>query len=99
MTEHIHIDVDLLERASAVLIQYLREQAGIEVLLDHDYYWSVPATQLHDIYQAPTDLTIGQISECMEWLGAVVKDPESALAYHLVWLGDVLRAVGQAVVK
>jgi hypothetical protein len=99
MAQHIHIDVDLLERASALLIRHLKEQAGAEVLLDHDYYWSVPATQVYDVYQAPKDLTIGQITECMEWLGAVVEDPERALVYHLVWLADVLRAVGETIAE
>lgn len=99
MAGQIPIDIGLLEQAAALLIGHLREQAGPEALLDHDYYWSVPSTQEHNVYEMPTDLTVGQITECLEWLGAVVREPESALAYHLVYLGDVLRAVGQAVVK
>jgi hypothetical protein len=99
MAERIQIDVDLLERASALLIRHLREKSGAELLLDHDYYWSVPAPEVSDVYHEPTALTVGQITECMEWLGAVVEDPERALAYQLVWLGDALRAVGQAIVE
>jgi hypothetical protein len=33
----------------------------------------------------------------MEWLTALAENPERALTYHLVWLADVLRAVGQAI--
>lgn len=99
MNEQIHIDVELLEQVSTILFTYLREHQGAEVLLDHDYYWSVPATQVADMYHAPTGLTVGQLSECIESLHGITEDPESALAYHLVWLGDVLRAVGQSVVS
>jgi len=99
MPEPIHIDVDLLQRASIVLFEHLKEQTGPEVLLDYDYYWSVPSDQLHDVSQEPANLTIGQLTECMEWLLKVVEQPDKALAYHLVWLGDVLKAVGQSIVK
>lgn len=99
MDDHIRINIEFLEQVSTILFRYLREGQGAEVSLDHDYYWSVPAIPIVDLDQAPTGLTVGQLSECMEWLHRVKKDPDSALAYHLVWLGDVLRAIGQAVVS
>lgn len=94
MNEYVRIDVDLLERASALLIKHLREQEGNEVLLDHDYFWSIPASQANDMNTAPVGLTVGQVTECVDWLRDILQSPENALTYHLVWLGEVMRAVG-----
>ena len=42
---------------------------------------------------------IGQVSESLEDLESIVADPELAISYGLVWLADVMRAVGHSVVK
>lgn len=99
MDEQVKVSIDLLERVFPILIRHLRELEGGEVHLDYDPYWSLPLDQVCDVYQTPTDLDVGQITECIEWLTALSEDPERALAYHLVWLADVLRAMGQAIVK
>ena len=95
MTDRVRVDIDLLEQVAGLLISGLREREGHQALLDYDSFWSVPADQAHDLYKEPTELSVGQITECMEWLRNVANNPESAIDYHLVWLGDVLRALGQ----
>jgi len=99
MAETIKVDIELLEQVFPILMRHLREFGDAEVLLDRDYYWSIPADQIYDVEKPPANLDIGQISECLDWLSALADDPERALTYHLVWLGDVLRAVGQAKVR
>ena len=99
MAEPLTVDIDLLERVFPILIAHLRELEGDQVQLDHDYYWSMSGEQLHDVYNAPVDIGIGQITECVDWLSGLAEKPELALSYHLVWLGDVLRAIGMAKVR
>jgi len=44
-------------------------------------------------------LTIGQLTESLDNVERMVSDPDATLAYGLVWLSDVLRAVGEKVVR
>jgi hypothetical protein len=94
MPEYIRVDLDLLEEAFSLLIARLRASGGSTFMLDRDYYWSIPHDVVFDVDSAPENLTIGQIAECLDWLKALQADRERALPYHLVWLGDVLHAIG-----
>lgn len=93
------IPVSILRQASELLLQHLEELEGPEIQLDKDYFWSIPAERLYDVYNEPSDLTIGQLTECLSHLEKMVAEPEEAISYGLVWLADLLRAVGQSVVK
>ena len=75
MDEGVTVNVDVLERVFPMLIQHLRETAGEDVSLDVDYYWSVPAPVSHDMNETPSELSVGQVSECMEWLTALARTP------------------------
>ena len=96
MTEQTGFDLDLIERVFPILMRHLRERAGGDVHIANDYYWSVPADEIHDVANAPGTLAIGQVSECIEWLRAVDADPDRALTYHLVYLADALGALGRS---
>ena len=44
-------------------------------------------------------VALGQLSECLEHLGQLIYDPSSALSYELVWLAELLKSIGQEVVR
>ncbi|SEC45045.1 hypothetical protein SAMN04489745_2901 [Arthrobacter woluwensis] len=86
------IDKSLLNEAFQILIEHVSDGSQ-SVDIDGDYFWSVPPSVQEDMNSDP-ELTVGQYSECLEHLESVVEDPENAVGYALVWLADVLRAVG-----
>ncbi|MEV6670522.1 hypothetical protein [Streptomyces sp. NPDC051162] len=43
----------------------------------------------------PKTLTIGQLSESWQHLEDLLAHQDGALGYHLVWLADIIRAIGQ----
>ncbi|GAB4582259.1 hypothetical protein Ntsu_00910 [Nocardia sp. IFM 10818] len=89
-----------LRRSFEVLLDHVEAVAGTGVVsLDKDYFWSVPAEQLYDINSEPSDLTIGQLSESWQHMRDLLTNQDRALSYHLVWLADVLRAIGQDIVR
>lgn len=98
MNSHIDVTTDQLRAALAILLDHVDEVNGPVVRLDRDHFWSVPSEAAYDVYVRPDELTIGQLSESIDGLDAMVEDPERVLAFGLVWLGDVLRAVGHTVV-
>jgi hypothetical protein len=65
--------------------------------LEHarDYFWSVPGDELYDVPNEPRTIMIGQLSESWQHLEDLLADPDRAVGHHLVWLADVLRAIGQ----
>lgn len=99
MSDRVTVNLDILEKAFPMLMEHLKQAVGNEVNLDVDYYWSVRAPEAHDMTEMPAELSVGQVSECMEWLTALTENPEHALTYHLVWFADVLRVLGQTVAK
>jgi hypothetical protein len=99
VSEPTYVPVATLRRAADVLLEHLEELEGPVVSLDNDYFWAIPPEQLYDVMHQPSELTIGQLTECLEHLDALITDPTQATSYALVWFADLARAVGQAVIK
>lgn len=89
MTE---IAAEDLKRAFDLLVDRVAE--GGVVRIENEAFWSVPAPAAYDVYREPSDLTIGMVSESWENVAAIVRDPDRAVDYGLVWLAEVLRAAG-----
>ncbi|MFD4657140.1 hypothetical protein ACFWP2_16105 [Kitasatospora sp. NPDC058444] len=93
--EPLSVSLAELRRSFDVLLRHVEASAaGDAVLLDQDYFWSIPPNALYDVTREPDELTIGQLSESWQHLRDVLADPDRTLGYHLVWLADVLRAIG-----
>lgn len=99
MAEQITIPLDVLEGAFAVLLRHLRDVEGDTVTLGQEFFWAVPPRQLYDVTTEPSGHTIGQLSESLDELHGLVADPDAAVTFGLVWLADVLRAIGHTVVR
>ncbi|MFE7636808.1 MULTISPECIES: hypothetical protein [unclassified Kitasatospora] len=94
--EPLSIPLADLRRSFDLVLRHIEAATpGDTVALDKDYFWSVPPDGLYDVYRAPDELTIGQLSESWQHLTGLLAEPDRAVGYHLVWLADVLRAIGQ----
>nr|BFD94189.1 hypothetical protein KitaXyl93_55490 [Kitasatospora sp. Xyl93] len=95
----VQISLERLRAALDVLVRHVaaRVPAG-EVAIEQDAFWSVPVASMADVYSAPPELTIGMVSESWSQVEAMIDDEEKAVGYGLVWLADVLRAIGAKVV-
>jgi hypothetical protein len=87
------IAVDDLKKALDILLARVADDHGI-VRVDRDAFWAVPSQDAYDIYREPSELTIGLVSESMANISALLLEPDRAIDYGLVWLAEVLRAVG-----
>ena len=94
----VRVSVDQLRRAFEILLANVSKDVGTDLPVSRDYFWSIPAPQRYDAYTEPVELTIGQVSESWANLQAMLEDESQALGYGLVWLADVLRALGDEAV-
>jgi hypothetical protein len=62
--------------------------------VERDAFWAVPSQDAYDIYREPSELTVGMVSESMANISALLLMPDQAIDYGLVWLAEVLHAVG-----
>ncbi|MEU8832529.1 hypothetical protein OG963_30630 [Streptomyces sp. NBC_01707] len=95
-SEPLHIPLDQLRHAFDLVLRHVEASAGNTVRLEHDYFWCVPGDELYDVPNEPRAVTIGQLSESWQHLEGLLADEDQAVAYHLVWLADVMRAIGHA---
>ncbi|MFD0396800.1 hypothetical protein ACFVHI_01775 [Kitasatospora sp. NPDC127121] len=94
-SEPLQIPLDQLRRAFELALHHIEASAGSTVAVERDYFWSVPGDELYDVPNEPKTITIGQLSESWHHLEHLLTDPDRIVGYHLVWLADVLRAIGQ----
>lgn len=96
MTEwQLHVSLTELRRSIDLLMEHVEAATDGDTLhLDQDYFWSIPQDELYDVSNTPADLTLGQLSCSWEHLTDLLSDPDRAIGYHLVWLSEVLRAIG-----
>ncbi|MGF6883088.1 hypothetical protein ABIA39_002029 [Nocardia sp. GAS34] len=89
------LSYDRLAEVFAVLVAHARQlQDGDAFSFDSDYFWSVPVSEMNNIYSGPPNLTIGQVSESWSNLESMIGE-DRVVSYGLIWLADVLRAIGK----
>lgn len=101
-TRAVRITLNDLRRVTTGLLDHLEETAGAEFELDAGSFWNVPTDRVFDFERfqdEPIQLDIGDLND--KWpalLHAANSDPEDEdngfILYDLIWLGDVLRAIG-----
>ncbi|MFI6309890.1 hypothetical protein ACIBEK_07125 [Nocardia fusca] len=85
-----------LIEAFNVLIPYVRDRSDSDSFsIDEDFFWSVPIAEMNDVYSDPPALTVGQISESWSNIEVMLAD-NGIVSYGLIWIADILRAIGNA---
>ena len=91
---YLTIEIGELRRAIERVLDHVEQQHGSGVAIPADYFWSVPAPETYDVSSAP-ELTVGQLSE--SWDNVMKErngDNGDTISFALVWLGDVMKAIG-----
>lgn len=99
MENGLEVPVAVLRKAAEVLLDRVEEVAGDSVMLDVDMFWEIPSGARAKVYEEPREFTIGQLSESLVNIQQVVRDPSDAVSFGLVWLADLLRAIGEQIVE
>ena len=95
----MELNVAKLKRASDSIFQHLCDIGITTVSLPRDHYWSIPKKAKYDVYGRPADFTIGQLSEDVKELNRIAEGEADSITYAFVWLGTVLQAIGEEIVR
>lgn len=72
------------------------EKEGLkEIVLSHDFYWDINASQKYDPYSNPSKLSIGQLSDDLKTIISLLNNEKEPIRYDLVWLSTLLRYFGE----
>jgi hypothetical protein len=77
------------------LLSHLEETGNSSVEVSVDYYWNVSHEQRYDPYIVPNSMDLGQLSDDWAELEKIAQGEASVVNYALVWLGAVLRRLGE----
>lgn len=90
------VSVEALRQAMNEALDRLQEAVGDTVEVDRDMFWDVRPEVRYDVYTqpGPDDLTVGQVTEAWDNVSKLRAAKAPMHAHSLVWLADVLRAVG-----
>lgn len=95
----MEIEAKKLEQLLSILLQHQKELGNTKFTISQDYYWNVPKDDRYDPYTQPSELTLGQLTDDWSRLQNLFDDNEAIVGYSLVWLGNVLRAIGENYVR
>jgi hypothetical protein len=91
----MHIKLADLRSISEKLLAYLEEQGVESFDISVDYYWNIPKEQVYNPYQQPSELDLGQLTDDWYELKKMLDSESRPIAYYFVWLGAILRAIGE----
>lgn len=89
------IQISELRQVAIKLLDHLEQQGVRQVEIVHDHYWEVPREARYDLYEKPTQLDVGQLSEDLQNLRSLDDASEPLVSYGLVWLAQLLREIGE----
>ena len=94
----VHVSVEQLRQVFELLVRHVTDGSEGDLATSKDYFWSIPPSARYDLYNEPSEFTVGQVSEAWHNLQELLVDESKVLGYGFVWLADVLRALGDEAV-
>ena len=93
------IKVTELRQAANLIFDHLESLGHDEIDLEADHYWNIPDKKLYEAYEEPNGFTIGQLSDDLEEVRRINSGQKAPIAYALVWLSSLFRAIGAKIVS
>ena len=96
------IDLRTVKLAVNSVFEHLIEDLGLETVpinREEDLYWSCPAPELYDTSRKPPDLTVGRLSDDMEFGRLIHRGENADASYNFVHLAPLLKYIGESVKK
>lgn len=94
MKNNTEIQKEDLKKILFMLIDKLDESPTDKFSLEKDLYWNIPDDKLYNVYQEPSDLTIGSLVEDWEFLQKILRKEREVLGYDFYKVSGILKSIG-----
>lgn len=88
------VELDLIEKAIAIIFEQMKCRGLSSVELDCDFYWNIPTEHLYNVYCEPGELDIGQLTDDYDTLKKNLDD-DILTFYNLKNVAAVMRFLSQ----
>ena len=99
MTDKLTVETAWLRSAVDALLEHVEQTVGPAIEFDRDMFWSLHAPDKYDLSHAPTVETVGSVTQSVAALESVLENRDETISYGLVWLADILDALGRQIVQ
>ncbi len=92
------INLKVLKSAVNAVLDHLMEDLAVEnvaIEQDKDSYWDCPYPEMHNVAMQPADLTVGQLSDDVDFVRLIHRGPSADISYNLVHIAPLLRYIGE----
>lgn len=76
------------------MLRWLEANEGSSIAVAMDEFWWIPDDSVYNLDRDPSELTIGSVQDCVDFLQSGVIDAEVPVSHGFVWLAQIFRAVG-----
>ncbi len=92
----LKLNIGTLRQAIELSLDELERVHGAELHFDKDYFWAISSLDRMNVYEPPSDHTIGQISDIIGEIEKLVEDPERVTVLDAAKIAELLRTIGEA---
>ena len=92
------IDISRLRQFTNDLLLRLKRDGTHKFELASDYYWDVPAKLRYDKHEEPNEFEMGQLSDDLAFVNAILDGARPPVTFGLVWARSLLRYLGEKII-
>jgi hypothetical protein len=95
---NLELEISELRLVLNRILDHIEHDLGkARVTLDQDNYWDVADEERYDFAKSPQNFEHGQLGDDWEFLSAILKDKDQAVALMLMHAAPLLRRIGEQV--
>jgi len=92
-----NIKLDDLETASKLLFGHLKEKGVLQISIEDDFYWEILPEEKYKMSEKPQNIGAGQLTDDCENIQKLISGKNDPIIYDLVWMGSLLKYIGEKI--
>jgi hypothetical protein len=96
------IDLRTVKEAVNAILDHLMDDLRLEsvpIRNEEDFYWDCSAEDLYNASKQPTELTVGRLTDDMDFARSIHRGQYADVSYSFVHLAPLLRYIGETIKK
>ncbi|MEW9571734.1 hypothetical protein ABQJ54_08215 [Rhodanobacter sp. Si-c] len=91
-----NIEIRKLKEAINLLLDHVIDKGSDSIALEEQFYWKVSDSEKYKVNSEPTELTVGDLFDDLDFVENVLHSKDNLVAYTLTEVAPILAYVGEA---